>query len=89
MALVTGNAAKHGTTQVAYSYLKWLYSPQAQGIIAQNYYRPRDPAALAHSPTKFPKLNLVTVDHDFGGWRNAQKTFFADGAVFDQIAGAR
>ena len=66
VALVTANAAKHGTTQVAYAYLRWLYTPQAQAIIAQNYYRPRAPVALAHSPTHFPTLTLVTIDHDFG-----------------------
>jgi len=86
VAVVTANATKHGTARVAYAYLKWLSTPQAQTIIAQNYYRPRDPVALAHAPVKFPKLNLVTIDHDFGGWRNAQKTYFADGGVFDQIA---
>ena len=35
---------------------------------------------------QFPKLNLVTVDKDYGGWRHAQKTFFDDGGVYDQIA---
>jgi sulfate transport system substrate-binding protein len=34
---------------------------------------------------QFPKLNLITVDQTFGGWQKAQKTFFADGGVFDQI----
>ena len=89
VAVVTANVTRHNTAQVSYAYLKWLSSPQAQSIIAANYYRPRDAAALAHSPVKFPKLNLVTIDHDFGGWRNAQKTFFADGGVFDQIATRR
>jgi sulfate transport system substrate-binding protein len=35
----------------------------------------------------FPKLRLVTIDDTFGGWKNAQKTHFADGGVFDQIYG--
>ena len=33
----------------------------------------------------FPKLELVTIDDTFGGWAKAQKTFFADGGVFDSI----
>jgi sulfate transport system substrate-binding protein len=33
----------------------------------------------------FPKLELVTVDSEFGGWTKAQKTHFADGGLFDQI----
>jgi len=33
----------------------------------------------------FPKLRLLTVDGDFGGWQKAQKTHFADNGTFDQI----
>ena len=85
VAVVSANANRHGTAQVASAYLQFLYTPQGQQIIAQNYYRPRDPAILAKARTQFPKLNLVTVDHDFGGWRRAQHAFFDDGGVFDQI----
>jgi sulfate transport system substrate-binding protein len=28
---------------------------------------------------------MVTVAQVFGGWKNAQEKFFADGALFDQI----
>ncbi|MGN6278999.1 MAG: sulfate ABC transporter substrate-binding protein [Sphingomonas sp.] len=84
VALVDGNAKKHGTTAVADAYLKFLYSPQAQDIIAQNYYRPRDPAVAAKYAKQFPSLNLVTIK-DFGGWQAAQAKYFADGGVFDQI----
>ena len=34
---------------------------------------------------QFPKLQLVTVDEVFGGWKKAHATHFADGALFDQI----
>ena len=34
---------------------------------------------------RFPKIALFTVDQLFGGWQKAQKTYFADGGVFDQI----
>lgn len=29
-------------------------------------------------------MNLVTIE-DFGGWNEAYKKFFDDGAIFDQI----
>ncbi|MFZ2207951.1 MAG: sulfate ABC transporter substrate-binding protein [Porticoccaceae bacterium] len=88
VALVDGNAAKHGTTEVARAYLEYLYSPVGQRIAARHYYRPQtpeqaDPADLA----RFAKLELVTVA-DFGGWQQAQKTHFAEGGVFDQILAA-
>jgi len=85
VAVVDGNARRHGTEAVAKAYLAYLYTPEAQEIIARNHYRPSDAAVAAKYAATFPKLNLVTVDRDFGGWQNAQKTYFADGAVFDQI----
>jgi sulfate/thiosulfate-binding protein len=85
VAVVDQVAAKHGTTDVAQAYLKFLYTPQGQEIGAQNYYRPRNPEILAKYAAQFPKVKLFTVDNTFGGWQNAQKTHFSDGGVFDQI----
>ena len=84
VAVVDGNAAKHGTTDVATAYLKFLYTPEAQELIAKNYYRPRDPQVAAKYANLFPKLDLVTIK-DFGGWKAAQARYFADGGVFDRI----
>jgi sulfate transport system substrate-binding protein len=75
---------RRGTRDVATEYLKYLYSPEAQEIIAKNFYRPIDPTVAAKYEKTFPKLNLVTIK-DFGGWAQAQKVHFADGGVFDQI----
>jgi sulfate transport system substrate-binding protein len=75
----------HHTREVAEAYLKYLYSDEGQDIIGRNYYRPRDPKAAAKYASQFPKLTLVTVDGEFGGWANAQKTHFDDGGIFDQI----
>ena len=76
---------KRGTRKVAQAYLEYLYTEQAQQIIARNFYRPVDPKIAARFSTQFPKLALFTVDEVFGGWQKAQKTHFADGGVFDQI----
>ena len=85
VALVEANAKKHGTQALATAYLNFLYTPEGQEIIARNFYRPRDPAIAARYATTFPKIELVTVDKDFGGWGRAQKRFFADGGIFDTI----
>ena len=79
-------ARKHGTLKVASAYLDYLYSPEGQRLAAKHYYRPSapehaDPADLA----RFPKLELVTIDADFGGWPKVQQEHFADGGIFDQI----
>ncbi len=85
VALMTGDAAKHGTTKVAEAYLSFLYTAQGQDIIARHYFRPRNAEIAGRYASVFPKLDLVTVDADFGGWPAAQTKFFADGALFDQI----
>jgi sulfate/thiosulfate transport system substrate-binding protein len=76
---------KRGTRKAAQAYLEYLYTEQAQQIIARNFYRPIDPKIAARFSTQFPKLTLFTVDEVFGGWQKAQKAHFADGGVFDQI----
>ena len=85
VAVVDKVVDKKGDRAVAEAYLKYLYTKEAQVIIGQNHYRPRDPAIAAQFAAKFPKLKLFTVDAVFGGWRKAQGQFFADGALFDQI----
>ena len=85
VAVVDLNADKHGTHEVATEYLKHLYSPEGQEVIARNYYRPRDKAALAKYASQFPSIKLFTVAELFGGWGSVQKEFFGDGGVFDQI----
>jgi sulfate/thiosulfate transport system substrate-binding protein len=76
---------RKGTREVATAYLKYLYTPEGQEIAAQNFYRPRLAEIAEKYSKQFPKLELFTVDDAFGGWTKAQKTYFDDGGVFDQI----
>ena len=85
VSIVDKVAAKHGTTEVATAYLKFLYSEEGQEIGAKNYYRPQSPQALAKYANQFPKLKLFTIDDAFGGWQKTQKKHFEDGGVFDKI----
>ena len=85
VAVVERVAQRHGTTEVANAYLEYLYTPEGQEVVARNFYRPRNPAVAGKYKSQFPSLPLFTVDEQFGGWTKAQKTFFADGGVFDQI----
>jgi sulfate transport system substrate-binding protein len=87
VAVVDKVAEKHGTTEVSKAYLQYLYSEEGQEIAAKNFYRPRNEKIAAKYANKFPKLKLVTVDEEFGGWQKAQATHFADGGIFDQIYG--
>jgi len=85
VAVVDKVVDKRGTRKQAQAYLEYLYSPEGQEIAARNFYRPRDAKVAAKYAKQFADVKLFTVDDSFGGWRNAQKTHFDDGGVFDQI----
>jgi len=86
VAVVDRYADKHRTRAIAREYLEYLYSEEGQEIAARHHYRPRSEKAAARHPGGFPRLELFTVDEVFGGWEKAQRTHFADGAIFDQIS---
>jgi sulfate/thiosulfate-binding protein len=85
VAVVDKVANKRGTAAVAKGYLEYLGSPEGQEIAAKNHYRPRDPNVLEKHSGEFAQLKLFTIDDAFGGWLDANKTHFADRAIFDQI----
>jgi sulfate/thiosulfate-binding protein len=85
VSIIDRSVDKKGTRKVAEAYLQYLYSEEGQEIAARNFYRPTDPKVAAKYAKQFPKLTLVTIDSAFGGWPNATRIHFADGANFDQI----
>lgn len=82
VAVVDKIVDARGTRACAEEYLKYLYSPEGQKIIAKHYYRPQLASAAT---TPLPKINLFTISELFGGWEKAQAAHFAEGAVFDQL----
>lgn len=85
VAVVDKVVDKKGTRKQAEAYLQYLYSPEGQRIAAQNFYRPRDAKVAAEFKDQFKPVKLVTIDQEFGGWKDAQPKYFADGGVFDKI----
>jgi sulfate/thiosulfate transport system substrate-binding protein len=87
VAVVDKVVDKDGNRKAADAYLKFLYTSEAQEIIARNYFRPRSRAVAVKYRSLFPNLKLLTI-RNFGGWARAQKTHFDDGGTFDQIFAA-
>jgi sulfate/thiosulfate-binding protein len=85
VAVVDRVAKRKGTEAVAKAYLEYLYTEAGQEIAAKHYYRPRLESVAQKYATTFPKIELVTIDRDFGGWGQAQKAHFGDGGTFDQV----
>ena len=78
VAVVDSVMDNKGSRALAESYLQFLYTREAQEIIAKNYYRPRDVVVVAQYAEHYPPLKLVTIK-DFGGWDAASAAYFADG----------
>jgi len=85
VAVVDKVVDKRGTRQIAEAYLEYLYSEEGQEIAAKHFYRPTNSKVAEKYVSQFPKVELFKIYEAFGGWKNAHKTHFADGATFDQI----
>ncbi|MBC3864122.1 sulfate ABC transporter substrate-binding protein [Undibacterium jejuense] len=85
VAVVDKVVDKIGTRKVATAYLQFLYSDVGQDIAAKHFFRPRSDAAAKKYVANFKPVSLFTIDEVFGGWKQAQKKHFDDGAEFDKI----
>jgi sulfate transport system substrate-binding protein len=84
VAVVDKVVDRDGNRKAAEAYLKFLYTPEAQAIIAKNYFRARNAQVAAKYKAQFPNMKLFTIDRNFGGWSKAQAVHFNDGGLFDQ-----
>lgn len=81
VAVVGKNTERKGTTMLAQAYLEFLYTPEAQKLAAEHYFRPLQPVP---GVAALPQLELKTIA-DFGGWDLVQQQHFAEDGIFDQI----
>jgi sulfate/thiosulfate-binding protein len=87
VAVVDTVVDRKGSRAAAEAYLKFLYTPKGQRIIARHHHRPTDPAILKEVKGQFPELRLerATTLVPSGRWDDVQKRFFAEGGVFDRV----
>ncbi len=88
VAWVDKNTKSNGTEKVAKEYLEYLYSPKAQEIITDYYYRVNNPEVMEKLKDKFPQTELFTVEEQFDGWPEVMKTHFATGGELDKLLAA-
>lgn len=84
VAVVKRVTERKENTRVAKEYLRYLYSPEGQRVIADNFYRPVNKDILQEFAYRFKSLRTLTI-RDFGGWQKAQHMHFDDGGSFDQV----
>ncbi|PAR38196.1 thiosulfate transporter subunit [Vibrio metoecus] len=85
VAVVEKVAKRNGTTEVANEYVSYLYSEPAQRLLAEFNYRVHDAKVQSEFAERFPAVELLTVEGIAGGWEQAMKTQFANGAKLDQL----
>jgi sulfate/thiosulfate transport system substrate-binding protein len=89
VAWVDENVKRHNTADVAKAYLEFLYTPEAQEAISKNFYRPNAGGLREKYADKLPSPKLYDISAVAGSWDEANKRFFAEGAMFDQIMAKR
>jgi sulfate/thiosulfate-binding protein len=85
VAIVDANVRRRGTADAAEAYLLFLYTQEAQEIIAQHFYRPIEASVLKQHASVLPDIKLFPITKIARSWNDAQSKFFAEGAVFDGI----
>lgn len=85
VAVVDANVDRRNTRAAAEAYLKFLYTEEAQEVIARHGYRPINEDVLRKHAGTFPKIDLFPITAIARDWDDAQERFFAQGAIFDAI----
>ena len=85
VAVVDKVVDARGSRKIAESYLNYLYTPEAQEIIASHFNRPINQEVAAKHAQDFPQVRLVTVEDVYGGWDKVTKEHLADGGILDQL----
>jgi len=85
VAVVDGNVDGRKTRAAAQAYLEFVYTAQAQELVAEHYYRPSDPDVAKKHEATFPAMRRFAVTEIAADLPAAHKRFVAEGGVFDSI----
>lgn len=85
VAVVDKNVDENGTRAVAEAYVRAMFLPDYQELLAKHHFRPVDDAVLNRHRDQFPTIDLFPITVVTDDWNEAQRRFFADKGEFDQI----
>ena len=85
VAVVDANVDRKGTRAAAEAYLQFLYTDEAQEIIAKNYYRPTNEEILKKHRETFPEIRFFAVTDISENWDDVHNKLVGDGSVFDTV----
>jgi len=85
VAVVSENAERNGNSDLAQSYLEYLYTEETQRLLAGFNYRVHNETVVEEFADQFPETELLEVDDVFGSWDEAMETHFGSGGLLDQL----
>jgi sulfate/thiosulfate transport system substrate-binding protein len=85
VAWVDSNVEKHHSAELAKAYLHYLYTDDAQDLIAREGYRPSNEKILARYASRLPDINLFPITLIARDWSDAQQKFFGENGVIDSF----
>jgi sulfate transport system substrate-binding protein len=85
VAVVDENVDRKDSRKAAEAYIKYLYTDEAQEIIAKHYYRPMNEAILKKHVATFPPIRRFAVTEIAKDFSDAHKQYIGVGGVFDTI----
>lgn len=85
VAIVEKNARANGNFELAQEYLNYLFSSEAQELLASFNYRVVDKQVANANSDKFPIVKMKTPEEIGGSWAEINKTHFASGGKFFQL----
>jgi sulfate/thiosulfate transport system substrate-binding protein len=85
VAWVDTNVARNGTAEVARAYLEFLFTDQAQTVMARLGYRPYKPDILRRYGPGLAPITLFPITAIARDWDDAQQKFFAENGIIDTV----
>ncbi|HSP31860.1 MAG TPA: thiosulfate ABC transporter substrate-binding protein CysP [Halomonas sp.] len=85
VAVLGENAERNGNSDLAESYIEYLYTEETQRLLAGFNYRVHNESVVEEFADQFPETDLFEVEEVFGSWDEAMETHFEGGALLDQL----
>jgi sulfate transport system substrate-binding protein len=84
VALIDTNVDRHGSRDVAQSFIYFLYTPEAQHFYAEHGLRPVVDSVATEAPGRFAPVEDLFTIRDLGDWQDAQRLLFFQGGIYDR-----
>jgi sulfate/thiosulfate-binding protein len=86
VAVVDQVARSRNTTAASEAFANFLFTPEAQRVVAKHYFRPSDGAVLASLGDRFAKVETFDLETYFpGGWKPIMDQHFGTDGELDRM----